>query len=162
MLTLGYLKKLMLSTSYHACLQWHLCQRTGEKANTLLESNRCRRPKLIALLTLFQAAKACRLNHYTVTNCAWLYTYVRYIHLYTLFVYIYILYTPSICVTGPLFANPHSKIQMCNPCKFHLLPPWKFLSNCCFWTSAGQQDAGAMLKNSQLTIEHKQYQFQEK
>lgn len=86
----GISKKLMLSTSYHACLQWHLCQRTGEKANTLLESNRCRRPKLIALLTLFQAAKACRLNHYTVTNCAWLYTYVRYIHLYTLFVYIYI------------------------------------------------------------------------
>lgn len=69
----------MLSTSYHACLQWHLCQRTGEKANTLLESNRCKRPKIIALLTLFEAAKGCRLDHYTVTNCAWLYTYVRYI-----------------------------------------------------------------------------------
>ena len=25
----------MLSTSYHAWLQWHLCQRTGAKANTL-------------------------------------------------------------------------------------------------------------------------------
>lgn len=90
------------------------------------------------------------------------YTRTYVIYIYIRYLYIYILYTPSICVTGPLFANPHSKIQMCNPCKFHLLPPWKFLSNCCFWTSAGQQDAGAMLKNSQLTIEHKQYQFQEK